>query len=337
MIRAWVLILAGLLSACGDDVVLPAAPQLSTQQSRELGATAGAGEGPHAVVSRRDVALAVAGRELLLNLYFPLDGEAFPLLLFSHGNWSDKDSYDALLRHWASHGYAVVTTNHADCCGAPRGIFNSLRYGQFGLVQRRVEELQLLLDSVTQLESMLPAFNGKANPSQLAIAGHSFGAFTAQQWGGATAVDPETGRHVGSLRAEVSAVIALSPPGPMFDIITEDSWQTLASPTLVTTGTWDIQPAFWPDWRSHLLSYETSPPQGKYALVVQGADHYLGNLICRTERDALPQTDALNAVLAATTTFLDAYVKRDEGALERLDGGLFKGVDEFVALSARTE
>ena len=52
------------------------------------------------------------------------------------------------------------------------------------------------------------------------------------------------------------------------------------------------------------MSFETSLPGGKYALVVQGADHYLGNLICRTGKDAEPQRHALMMVRAATTAFI---------------------------------
>ena len=112
----------------------------------------------------------------------------------------------------------------------------------------------------------------------------------------------------------------MSPPGPMFDTITAGSWQHLQTPTLVSTGTWDVQPAFWPDWRSHLLSWETAIPGDKYALVTQGADHHLGNLICRTEREAAPQTDALRMVQIATTAFLDAYLKDNTNARAFLEG-----------------
>ena len=77
------------------------------------------------------------------------------------------------------------------------------------------------------------------------------------------------------------------------------------------------------------MSFETALPQDKYALVTQAADHYLGNLICRPERDVAPQQDALNMLNASSTTFLDAYLKGDGKAksflqstqLEQLTGG----------------
>ena len=76
-----------------------------------------------------------SGRELSLNLYYPADGGGYPLLLFSHGNWSGQGQLRRVIEHWVSHGYG-------NRCRSPgllqcrKGIFNSLRYGQLGLSTR---------------------------------------------------------------------------------------------------------------------------------------------------------------------------------------------------------
>ena len=44
----------------------------------------------------------------------------------------------------------------------------------------------------------------------------------------------------------------------MSHTIVEGSWQQLDTPTLATTGTWDIQPSFWPDWRMHLTAFNVT-------------------------------------------------------------------------------
>ena len=309
------LLLSLLLGACGDDAPLPPAQPL-TADPAAIGALPGAGAGAHEVVSTRGVVLPASGaeRELQLNLYYPREGGGYPLLLFSHGNWSSKDKYDRIIEYWVSHGYAVIAPDHLDCCSAVQGIFNSVRYGQLGLIAGRLDDLRRVLDRLPQIEQLQPAFAGKADPSRLALTGHSFGAFSAQQFGGAMAFDPETESFIPVAAPAVKAIVALSPPGPMFDTITAGSWQALATPTLVTTGSWDVQPQFWPDWRMHLMSWETALPGNKYALVVEGADHYLGNLICRPEREGPPQEDALRMVQLTTTAFLDAYLKGDEVA-----------------------
>ncbi len=309
------LLLGLLLGACGEDAPLPAAQPLTASQAA-INALPGAAAGAHEVVSARGVVLPAADgqRALELNLYYPRDGAGYPLLLFSHGNWSSKDKYDRIIEYWVSQGYAVIAPDHLDCCSAVQGIFNSLRHGQLGLIAGRLEDLRQVLERLPQIEQLQPDFAGKADPSRLALTGHSFGAFSAQQFGGAMAFDPDAATFVPVTAPKVRAIVALSPPGPMFDTITAGSWQALAAPTLVTTGTWDVQPQFWPDWRMHLMSWETAPPGDKYALVVEGADHYLGNLICRPEREGPPQDDALRMVQLTTTAFLDAYVKGDEAA-----------------------
>ena len=86
-----------------------------------------------------------------------------------------------------------------------------------------------------------------------------------------------------------------------------------------TNGTWDVDGRFVKVWREHALSHDTAPPGRNWLLVVEGADHYLGNLICRPEREAVPQTDALAMVNASAVTFLDAFVKDDAAAKVFLD------------------
>lgn len=303
-----------LLCACGDDPVLPPAKALAVgiEVVEQLH---GAGPGPYSVVVHKNLKIAAPDGELLeSSLYYPAEGTRHPLLLFSHGNWSDRFSYDRIIDHWVSHGYVVIATDHSDCCSPVKGIFNSLRYGQLGLINRRVNDLKLMLASVTMLESQIPAFSGKTDTSKVAATGHSFGAFSAQQLGGASALDPDTGQYDYHRNLSISAVVALNPPGPMFDTITADSWRGMTTPTLVTTGTWDVQKGFWEDWKLHLMSWENSPAGNKFALVIDGADHYLGNLICRTEREHAPQEDALRIVQLATTAFLDSQLKHNDSA-----------------------
>lgn len=329
-------LLTGIL-ACSREVELPPVQPLQADRAA-LQALPGALPGPHKVASKMGLVLPTGDsqRELDVNIYYPANGTQFPLILFSHGNWSDKDSYNRLLEHWASHGYTVVATNHLDCCGAPRGIFNSLRYGKVGLVQERVRDLSSLLAAIPALEQIHPDFAGKSDTDRLALAGHSFGAFSAQQFGGARVYDPDQETYLPAPQLPVKAVVALSPPGPMFGTITADSWLGLATPTLVTTGTWDIQPGFFDDWRLHLMSWETALPGDKYALVTEGADHFLGNLICRLKRESPPQEDALQVIKIASTSFLDAFVKKRREAREFIDSNRLDTVTEgFSHLSQR--
>ena len=42
----------------------------------------------------------------------PVDGESFPLLIFSHGSWLYGASSSFLCRHFASHGWVVAAADH---------------------------------------------------------------------------------------------------------------------------------------------------------------------------------------------------------------------------------
>lgn len=209
MSRCMSLCLLLCLGACGEDPELPPAQALTTDPQL-LQQLYGAQTGPLGVVSARGLQLDERDgeRALEFNLYYPDTGTGYPLLLFSHGNWSNKDSYDAVIEHWVSHGYAVIAPDHLDCCGAVSGILNSLRYGQLGLIEGRVHDMQRLLARLPEIEKLQPAFAGKSDPARLGLAGHSFGAFTAQQFGGAAALDPDTEKY------QTYPMSALAPSSP---------------------------------------------------------------------------------------------------------------------------
>jgi dienelactone hydrolase len=313
-------LLALLLMACADEVALPAAAPLSATPE-QLAQLYKAEKGPHKVIIERNVVLPVStDKSLELSVFYPEAAGKFPLLLFSHGNWSDKDQYDAVVTHWVSHGYVVVAPNHLDCCSMASGIVNSIRYGQFGLIDGRMKDFNQLLINLPKLEKMVSGLAGKIDNRRVAATGHSFGAFSAQQMGGAGAFNPDTEEYVFYNNPNIRAIVAISPPGPMFDMINKNSWQRLHRPMLLTTGTWDSNAQFWPDWRMHKMSFDTAVAGYNYALVTQGADHYLGNLICRLDREEAGQHDALKMLNAASTAFLDAFMKNNATAQAFIDG-----------------
>ena len=319
-LRVLLLIIVAALVACADDVVLPdAKPLQATEQ--QLAQLYKAEIGPHAVLRKTDIVLEVGeDKQMELSVTYPDAEGQFPLLLFSHGNWSDKDKYNAVIDHWVSHGYIVVAPNHLDCCSAVHGIINSIRYGQFGLIDERMNDFNYLLDNLDAVENTVQGLAGKIDRSRIAATGHSFGAFTAQQFGGAGTFNPDTEEYVFYRDESIKAVVAISPPGPMFDVINENSWKEFDRPMLLTTGTWDSNAQFWPDWRLHKMSFDTAKEGDNYALITQGADHYLGNLICRPEREQAPQHDALKMLNATSMAFLDAYVKDSATALAFIKG-----------------
>ena len=306
--------IALLLTACGGEIALPPAKPLSISDAKLeqqlYGFNTGAYKVESLITTIRDNS---RDEQVDVRVLYPETAGLFPLLLFSHGNWSDYEKYDNVLNHWVSHGYIVVAPYHADAGGMARGIFNSLRYGNLGLIQRRVNDFKQVLDHIAQLPSEV--FN-RIDPNNMAATGHSFGAFTAQQMQGAMAYDAADKTWVAASDPRIKAVVAISPPGPMFDEITSQSWHQLQGPVLHTTGTWDVATSFFPAWQLHKMAFDTAIAGEQYALVIEGADHYLGNLICRPEREVAPQYDALKVLNAISLAFLDAHLKADQAAMD---------------------
>jgi predicted dienelactone hydrolase len=332
----WVALAVGLLlTACGSDIVLPPAQPL-TASAEQLAAIPHLDAGPHAVVRGAAISWSAGGETLRVRVVRPQGEGPFPLVLFSHGFAADIDKYDALLDHWASHGYLSIAPYHADGGGTLRAIFNSIRLGNETLIAARVADMKRVLDHLDALDAIEPGLAARVDRSRIAAAGHSFGAFTAQQLGGAAAVRPETGTRIDGRDGRIRAVVAISPPGEMFGVINRQSWREMDRPMLATTGTWDVDGRFVTDWRQHTLSFETAQPGNNWLLVVEGADHYLGNLICRPERDQPPQTDALRMVNANAVTFLDAFVKGGPAAQAYLDDRPLEGLTGgFARLTRR--
>ncbi|MEX0828002.1 MAG: hypothetical protein WD005_03515, partial [Haliea sp.] len=311
MIRVLALVaIAASLLSCSSDVDLPQVTPLLVsltaieQQSQALKFS----RGDFQVITEEVVLLDERRNlEIPLRLFYPSEARPFPVLLFSHGNWSDNTKYDNIIHFWVSHGYAVIAPYHADGGGMARGIFNSLRYGQLGLIQQRADDFIVILDYFPEFEQIAPDFSQRMDRSIVAATGHSFGAFTAQQMRGAAAFNPDAESPdqawQTSRETRIKAVVAISPPGPMFDVITENSWQKFQGPALLTTGTWDVNAQFWPQWQLHKMSFDKAVPGDQFALVVEGADHYFGNLICRPERDVPPQESALAIVNDVSLVF----------------------------------
>ena len=143
------------------------------------------------------------------------------------------------------------------------------------------------------------------------------GAATAMIVAGMTLLNPMDNYAETSDETRFKVLLMISDPGTMA-LMPKDPWKGVRVPTLISTGTKDfsdvgsgrIQSPFKykiPD----SLTQSFSP---HHYVLIEGADHYLGGLICRTDVPGPPQHEALRIAAATSTTFLDAYVKNDLNA-----------------------
>lgn len=238
----------------------------------------------------------------------PIDSAGpLPIVLFSTGAFSSPEKYGALLEPWAESGYAVLAPLHVDAerwTGArPKDQRDGLKW--------RMNDMRTLVAGLSQVEAQIGI---DLDESRVAATGHSFGALVAQILGGA-----KMGPFAGDIGARpdlpIAAVIAVSPPGPIPDYIDAAGWAQMRAPQLLSTGTIDIVPMMAPQWQAHLAGHAAHSGDS-WALVLEGVDHYFGNIIGRTEYPGPPQSDQFAQLLPYTKQFLNAFVRDRPAALK---------------------
>ncbi len=268
-------------------------------------------------VTDTEVARATNAAAMPVRIVAPRSGRTLPVVVFSHGAYSSKDDYSVLLDHWAAHGYVVIAVTHRDSTrlGTARGS-NDPRYMGW-----RLDDMKQVLYSLPQLVSAVPGLAERTDLSKIAATGHSFGGLIAQTLAGATLRDPLTGAAISHREPAIRAAIVFSGAGAMPPVLGAEDFAALAVPALVTVGTEDLKQA--PnlsgyEWRRQ--PYDLFPSGRKYLLTLDGADHYLGGAVGRDDLTRSMQADDFVAAFqAASTLFLDAWLKDDKATQRRLD------------------
>ena len=267
---------------------------------------------------------------LIVNATYPTAEGRYPVIVFSHGNFCAATRYDKIIRHWVSHGYVVLQPWHLDA--AP--FDPEFPHSQHKVWITRMIDMQAVLDVLIFNGRTRNTLSNKIDTSKVIAAGHSYGAFTAQSTAGArTRSRDGTATVIQIYDRHISAVIAISPPGEIERFVDEATASAIRVPMLVTTGTLDFSEIMWPDWRAHRLTYDTAPKGGKFLLVLNGGDHYLGGLIC-LNRNTPDQSQGLSLLNAVTTAFLNSHVSKTSD-LQRVSEEL--GESDSTAWSAALE
>jgi predicted dienelactone hydrolase len=257
-------------------------------------------------------------RDIPIRIYAPegVTG-ALPVVLFSHGIGESRDSYVYLGKEWASHGYIVIHLTHA---GTDKAV---LEKGYLALYREtknpenwknRPLDVSRVIDRILGADEALPLIAGRVDPSRIAAAGHSAGAFTALALAGMRVA----GHDLSDPRVKVA--IAMSMP-KMGDVIGSDAYASVHIPTLHMTGTCDgsiIYRTRPPDRRVP-FTHSTGPDD--YLVTFEGVDH---NTFSNPDPgDGSRDATRHRWIREITTTFLDAFLRGDPAAKAWLaDGGL---------------
>ncbi len=262
-------------------------------------------------------------KQLPVRVSYPVGQTRFPVIVFSHGNGSKGDMYKGFTDYWASHGYVVIQPTHVDSTSlgfvTKRDNMREMYQQMLFVTDSRRQDMSFIVDSLETIERLVPDLENKLDTTKLVAAGHSMGAATAMIVAGMTLVNPMDGYEETS---------------------NETRFKGVKVPTLISTGTKDFS-----DVGSGRINapfkYEVPESMTRsfaphHYVLIEGADHYLGGLICRTDVPGPPQYEELEIAASASTTFLNAYVKNDINAWRSIRfGDLSEATDGKASIALK--
>ena len=249
-----------------------------------------------------------------------------PLVLLSHGLGGTREGLaylgealagaDCIAVHLQHHGSDAAVWQGADNAGQSMGAAAM----NPGAAVARLGDVVFALDHI--LSGAEPLLRGRVDPARIAVAGHSYGAWTVSHLLGEKLPLGRWGLDLPDRRLQ--AGIALSPipplPIPVFGVPAAAAFRDISAPMLHVTGTRDSGMGA-PDWRARTVGFRTASSPGVLA-VLDGAVHasFAGEAVIGgrwNEPTYQPRTARLCRL------FLDATLRDDaaaRAALLRGDG-----------------
>jgi predicted dienelactone hydrolase len=277
-------------------------------------------------------------RGVPIKVYVPKGrGGDYSLVLVSHGLGGSREGLSYLGNHWASHGYVCVHMQHA---GSDESVWRGVPAKDIMKAMRKAASTpEVAIDRANDVPFVLnelAKLNGKEgsrlyamiNMDQVAIAGHSFGAWSAMAAGNMT-VGGQHGKSFGDER--IKCIIPLSPPVAQ-PRHREATYATLNRPALFMTGTLDTSAINNTTAEERLIPYNLMPGPSddgvpKYQINFDGADHmtFSGETRRRMRSKVSRQDNEAfhSIILQSTTAFLDCYLLEDADAKKWLNDGGF--------------
>lgn len=263
------------------------------------------------------------GRELPVRVFLPEPAAPAPVVLFSHGLGGSREGSNYLGIHWAQRGYVAVYVQHP---GSDAAVWRELPQGARREALRRaasVENFTLRVADVPAVLDQLARWHaqaghplaGRLDLERVGMAGHSFGAVTAQAVSGQAMPLP----GVSFTDARLKAAVLMSPSLPRRGDAAR-AFGSVAVPWLLMTGTRDEAPLGGQTAASRQQVFPALPPGGRYEVVLEGAEHS-----AFTDRGFPGDVEVRNpnhhrVILALSTAFWDAHLRGDPIARAWLEG-----------------
>ncbi|MGI9330814.1 MAG: alpha/beta hydrolase family protein [Gammaproteobacteria bacterium] len=275
-------------------------------------------------------------RPLPVKIFYPKQGDSYPLIVLSHGTFSNRNRYDRVAGFWAGQGYVVMLPQHID---ADYGVTPSGYEVMQDVVRTRVADMSQVLDELPSIITAVPGLEGKIAPGEYVAAGHSIGTQVAMLLTGARFRTEFNGQMMESPEDRYRALVLVSDPGKM-RLMPRDTWVASAVPTFMATGTDDFgtmgargAPT---EGQTEILRAQTGAGVVRYELMLDKGDHYFGGLV-QKDRDTEPDHEGLAIFNETSTAFLDAVMKGDARARTYLNSINMQVATQGRATLARLE
>jgi predicted dienelactone hydrolase len=262
------------------------------------------------------------GREIPIKVYLPGASEPAPVVLFSHGLGGSREGSKFLGAHWAKRGYVAVFLQHpgSDASvwkGQPIGDRKNRLKNAAGAEQYidRVRDVPAVLDKLERWNADGGPLAKRLDLAKVGMSGHSFGAVTTQAVSGQKAA---LGK--GFTEPRIKAAVVMSPSVPRAGGDPKRAFGDVTIPWLLMTGTRDDVPIFNLDAKTRLDVFPALPPGDKYELVLHDAEHSIFTDHKLPGERGRRDPKHHQAILALSTAFWDAYLKRYPAAKAWLDG-----------------
>lgn len=252
-----------------------------------------------------------------------------PVVLLSHGLGGTREGLAYIAEHLAGQGYIAVSLQHpgSDLDAAREGdrlqLMRHMRQlaANPRLALDRALDVRFVLDELDRASSAEGPLKGKLDMTRVAIAGHSFGAWTALAAAGLS----NNGLTLGDKR--IKCAVVLSPPVVSDAAKQAAAYGSIRVPTLYMTGTHDTSPINDTTPEQREIPFKQMQHADSYLIVLKDGDHMVFGgrikLLRNQQRDELHH----RLILASTTAFLDAYLRGEQGGLTFLREGMVKAMD----------